>query len=197
MNRLKEKYLEIERRKWNNDEKMVKHLEKNFFNAIEVKDGLLVFNKPYIEKWFCYSYDEFQPDTCDMAQRQCEAVRNKFDVFLRANLKDIERWIKVLEGKAGIGDDIRANQDIYIYDTYYDEDGAEGDRIKSWTNDTEDEIKYRFSKNTKYRKAEKDEIEKILEMYYEMRAYMKKRCETYWKRFGGEKLRTWTYSMWD
>ena len=79
---LKERYLELEGRSWRNDGKVMKSIERNFLNGVDLKDGIMVFEKPSIEKYYCYSYDEFQPDTVEFAQKCCESVSKNFNAFL-------------------------------------------------------------------------------------------------------------------
>lgn len=190
---LKAKYVELETRKWNNDAKMVKYLEKEFLSAVEVAGGMIVFQKPRIEKHYCYSYDEFQYDTVQIAQDKCNAIRNDFNAFLNANLRDINRRIdafirKVDEGNTGY-------DKVWIIDNYCNNDEYTK-YLKGWTIENEDDIKFRFEEGT-YRVAELGEVKAILNAYKAMKEYMIKKCKTYWKRYGGTKLRTWTYSMWD
>lgn len=191
MENLKEKYLEIERRYWKNSQTMMKYCESKYFDAIQLQDGMLVFNKPNIETHFCYSYDEFRPDSCDNAYKQCEAVRTKFDVFLQKNLRDTIRHITALH--KAIEEKNNAWEKVYIIDQYY----GEKNELKSWVVENEHDIQFRFKGNVRYRLATMDELKAILNMYIEIKKYMTKRCQTYWKRYGGSKLKTWTYSMWD
>lgn len=189
---LKERYLELEAKQWGNDAKMMKYHEKNFLNGVDLKDGMIVFDKPRIEKHYCYSYDEFQPDTVHFAQSCCENVRNNFNVFLNTNLKNINRWIAFFQEK--IEEKNQGNEKVWIIDRYC-KNNEYTRLLKTWTNDNDDDIKFRFAEG--YRVAEVDELKKILRAYKEMKEYMTKKCKTYWKRFGGTKLRAWTYSMWD
>lgn len=193
MKNLKERYLELEMKKWNGDEKMVNFLAKNFFNGIDLKDGMMIFSKPSIEKYYCYSYDELRYETVDIAEKQCRNVRESFEAFLKENLKDIERRIKRF-GEI-LKEENRGWDKAWIIEHYTDNDDITKS-LKEWTINSDEEIKFRFKEGT-YRIADMEEIKNILRVYIEMREYMIKRCKTYWKRYGGSKLRTWTYSMWD
>lgn len=191
---LKQKFLEIEAKHWKS-ESMLKFFEKNFFSAVELKDGSIIeFSKPSINTHFCYSFDEFRPDTIDFAHQCCDSVRKNFDVFLSKNLRDINRKIDLLRTK--IEEENKHWEKIYIFERYYRKEGEGKSLLKDWTNSNEEDIKFRFRDNN-YRLADLDEIKAIFTAYIELKEYMTKRCKTYWKRFGGSKLHTWTYSMWD
>lgn len=194
MENLREKVLEIVNRKGNYTDSMIKYFNSKFFNAIELKDGIIDFDKPSIEKHYCYSYDEHQSGSYEFASQCCKSVRNNFDAFLRINLKDIDRRINTFEEKIEEGNS--DYEKVWIIDRHWDAQEKEK-MLKNWTIENDDEIKARFDGKCSYRVAEVEELEKILKVYKEMREYMIKKCKTYWKRYGGTKLRTWTYSVWD
>lgn len=169
---------------WGNDAKMMKYLENKVFKIIKLKDGLIEFEKPSVETRFCYGEDG--GESLDIAIKNCEAVSTKFNVFLRENLSEIEKVLKKLKGKLGQCEDEFWYQNVCICDNY-----NKAPYIKYWTCMDQDRENLYTTQNL--RRATKEEIEAIINVYEELKEYMIKKCKTYWKRFGGSKLHTWTY----
>lgn len=177
-------YLEAVGKIWGKDLKMMKYLEGRVFKILKLKDGLIEFEKPRIETSFCYGEDG--GESYDIALKNCEIVKTQYKSFLRQNLSEMEKVIQKLRGKLGEIEDEFWWQDICICDNY-----TKAPEIKYWT--AMDRERKDLYKTQNLREATKEEIRQILQIFYEMKENLTKRCETYWKRFGGSKLHAWTY----
>ena len=175
---LKNKYIKsLLETTFKNSETMGKHFEKNISNVVKLSAGLMAFNKPSIKTSFCYSYDEVMDchagtDTYRQAQKACDV---KAITFFNDNLEDLNRQLKNLQ-----------DEKIYYIKNYYNnelaikfvtERYAERFPAEIISEATEEDVKILIE-------AVKEEIEKFT-----------KRLNTYYKRYGLTKLRTWTYSI--
>ena len=161
---------DYETRRYGND-RMNEWTVKNLYNVIELSDGTLCgFDKESIETRFCFADEGPQYEIYKnlMSNRE-ERLKN---YFINENLKRIEQRIKVFE-----------KEDMDIPACWIYEDGI---CKPTWLRDDRDiDIKHKLL-NEQDRKA-------ILEIYKEMKVDMIKRLNTWWKRYGADKLHTWTY----
>lgn len=159
------------------DEKWVKYYEKKTLCVKTLPNGdVIAFDKPSVETRFCYSYDEIADcrggsDTMGSADRMCDSVRSDYDVFLAENIRWLKRDLENLE---------KMYHPIYLNRL----DGVEN--VVSYSG-------YQNGGNGWL--ARPDDIEVIKSGIQEQIDYLTKRCAAYWKRYGGSKLHTWTYSI--
>lgn len=183
MENLKEKYMEEVRKVWK-DEGMRDFCEKQFFGAVEISDGMICLDKEKVKTRFCYGEDG--GESLNRAISNCYAVEHKLEVFIRENIKRIERDIYDLKEMLK-----EINQTCWIRRAWIgNKYSGESNKLKFWTilySGREDAYKGGI------RQATKDDLEKILKLYEEFKEYRIKQCKTYWKRYGGSKLHTWTY----
>lgn len=160
-------------------EKWVKYYEKKTLCVKELPNGdVVAFEKPHVETRFCYSYDEVADcrghlDTMGRASRACDSVKSNYDIFLAENLQYLKRDLD------SINDGYRP---IYLNRL----NGMESPNVVSYSG-------YRNGMNGWV--ASPEDIAVIKSGLEEQIAYLTKQCATYWKRFGGSKLKTWTYSI--
>ena len=155
------------------DEKWVKYYEKKTLCVKTLPNGdVMAFDKPSVKTRFCYSFDEVgYPESIDDSNRSCESVRSDYDVFLAENLKWLKRDLENLE---------KMYHPVYL------------NRL----NGVENVVSYSGYQNaTGGRMASPDDIAVIKSGIQEQIDYLTKRCAAYWKRYGGSKLHTWTYSI--
>ena len=161
------------------DEKWVKYYEKKTLCVKELPNGdVVAFEKPHVETRFCYSYDEVADcrghlDTMGRASRLCNSVKSDYDMFLEENIKWLKRDLEQVERnpiylKRLFGMDVNPN--------VVDFSGYQNGPTNNWV-------------------ASPEDIAVIKSGIEEQIAYLTKQCATYWKRFGGSKLKTWTYSI--
>lgn len=160
------------------DEKWVKYYEKKTLCVKTLPNGdVIAFDKPSVETRFCYSFDEVadcygHSDTIGDSNRACDSVRSNYDVFLDENLK----WLK------------RDLENLGMYRPVYLNrlNGVASPNVVSYSG-------YRNGMNGWV--ASPEDIEVIKSGIQEQIDYLTKRCAAYWKRYGGSKLHTWTYSI--
>lgn len=159
-------------------EKERDYLNKTTFDVIKFDDGcLLPINKSHIETHFCFSYDEYmdcQVKTNTYKEAQERADNVGFEYFLEQNLKDIKNRIK----------HIQEEEEMYF--------------VKQYWKGPENVVGFQFWKDAYViRELTNKEKSMIIEVLNKQIENKTKRCQTWWKKYGKEKLKTWTYSCWD
>lgn len=171
------------------NEGMRKYFEKTTFKVIKLKNGgLLDFTKPSVKTRFCYSFDELRPESYEDCREQCDSVRNEYRAFLAENTYEIRRRIRALEKileRNGEGDEF-----VWIVPAY--RDYGKGNEFVHYSYGQHYQVK-RFWDGIE--KADIEDVKKILEVEEELLRYVEKKCESYWKRYGGSKLHVWSYSV--
>ena len=162
------------------DEKWVKYYEKKTLCIKTLPNGdVIAFDKPSVETRFCYSFDEVadcygNSDTIGDSNRACYAVSSQYDVFLEENIKWLKRDLENLGRSRPIyfkrlfGMDVNPNVVAWS--------GYQNGPTNNWV-------------------ASEEELEIIKQGIQEQIDYLTKRCAAYWKRYGGSKLKTWTFSI--
>lgn len=190
---LKTVYTEELKKAWDTDE-MVKHCSKSTAFVIEHDGALYGIEKPRIATRFCFGYgingisDSEQEQE---AETLAEIAQKSADYFINQNLKIIDEWIErlkeILEG-------MEENRDEWSYPRYMIETG------KKYTGQQEDcKLRYYSIVNT-FNEVVHGEIcedtelvKKLLAGYEKVRADFIKRLNTYLKRYGLSKVKTWSY----
>ena len=176
--------------KYPNDFEMQEYCISKISNAYKLECGLIVeFEKQSIEKSFCFSegingmYDEGMSKAAwNMTKRAKEK-----DYFFAENLSVFDKLEKMIEGQHGF--------DYYIHRVSFSSKcgwiktkqaeicGLTG--YSQWMERVDQEDK-------QYSLTQKD-ISGLKRVCGEEREKMKKRLDAWWKRFGSEGIRTWTY----
>ena len=155
-------------------EGMRSYFEKKTSNVFKTSEGLFIrFEKPDISKRFCFGYDEFIANDYEEASEACRSVCKEY--FMNENLKGIEERIKSLK-----------EQDVYLLQNY-----ENSSKVFSWVTK---EYTYRFPCLTPYMILPNDDKKLLIEMAEMELVKFKKRLETYYKKYGLTKLKTWTFS---
>ena len=192
-NELKAVYTEELKKAWDTDE-MVKHCSKSTAFVIEHDGALYGIEKPRIETSFCFGYgingisDSEQEQE---AEAMAETAQKSADYFINQNLKIIDEWIErlkeILEG-------MEENWDVWSYPRYMIATG------EKYTGQQEDcKLRYYSIVDTFYGATQgkicndTELIKKLLAGYEEVRADFIKRLNTYLKRYGLSKVKTWSY----
>lgn len=153
---------------------MRKHFETTTLGAVELSCGMLEIDKKTVQRHFCagWGYGVSMADAHDIAHQPTKS----YEDFLAANVS-----------RSGLNDALiklaAAGENVYLDKRYGDDCDA-----VYW-------MACRVGENVKTSavKATAEDIEKI-KMSLEMSLNnLKKRCATYWKKYGASKLRCWTY----
>lgn len=179
-------------------ERWRKYYNGNVLTAARLTGGELVkIEKLHMETSFCYGYGmngcDFDNDH-ERAARCCDAVRDSFYWFLEENLRECKRSLKWLRSRleylSMFGDTpylvvITNDRQTYVQDI---------DKFSHYLQYMSEENALKYSgENATLRKLTKRDIEILIAAYKVQLADIAKRCKTYWKRYGGSKLHTWTY----
>lgn len=158
-------------------ERMRKYFEKEITNVVKLSAGLMAFDKPNIKTSFCYSYDEVMDchagtDTYRQAQKACNVQEQ---TFIEDNLEDLNRQLKHLQ-----------EEKIYFIKNYNRNDLA----IKFVTESYKDKFPSEI-----IAEATEEDVKILIDAVNEEIKAFAKRLNTYLKKYGTSKLRTWTYSI--
>ncbi|MBO7714389.1 MAG: hypothetical protein J6S85_12510 [Methanobrevibacter sp.] len=153
-------------------------LKKSIFEVVELSDGrLYALDKSHMDTHFCFSFDEVmdcQSGTHTYQEANDRASNVQYDYFLQENIKELLRDVDVLENE----------KDLYICKHYY----KGTDNIVGYCG---------WKNNDTVRELTDDDRQRIIDAKKRQIENKTKRCATYWKKYGKEKLHTWTYSCWD
>ena len=147
--------------------------ESTKYTAAIVTDGdkAFRFTKPSIETSFCH------PDEPEDEARAWMRYSRTYEHFRAENLAAIDRKIEVLEN-AYLGDLCGA----FIYREY--------DGFYDWGINTD---RYYLVKESNPQPMTEEQRDGIIEALRIVREGFEKRLQTWWKRYGADKLHCWTY----
>lgn len=143
--------------------------------AEQLSGGIICFEKPALKTHFCYGWGMYA-GTTEEASDSCESVENDYDVFLAENL-DYNRHKSLLEKVE------KEPEHVYLVKKYNESGKFVDFRV----------FPYGIGIGDSPVKATPEDVEKIKEGLKKQIENLTKRCASYWKRFGGSKLKTWTY----
>lgn len=190
-----EEYIDEMRKVWK-DKGMLDFHRKEFSSAVRLENGaLLVFEKPRIETRFCFGYsDDMTGDDHRRAMKAEKAARTE-SYFLSANLNDFDRQIKGLEKGSNwdeIGGDYYGKTWYLCRVSYNSQTGPLN--LFRYTAVNEYELQhYPHMYPGEYVKMSDKDRATILAGLKHERDKFEKRLQAYLKRYGTEKLHTWTY----
>ncbi len=178
---LKKRLEELLRREvWKSDERMVQFCLKESARIVPLSNNNYIsIEKPRIKTSFCFGYSLSRYDTedYDNANKMANYASKSEEYFIKENMKQFDELIKELE------DD---NYKVFLINHYQ---GQPKDseykqlRFRRWYEDKyEDEIELTA-----------DDKKAIKEAYEIEKEVFQKRLNTYLKRYGTSKLRTWSY----
>jgi 23S rRNA A2030 N6-methylase RlmJ len=166
---------------WKNDEKMIDFCLKKITGIVRLADGgLFTFEKPTIETKFCFGYGLYGISTEEEdqgARHSCELAKKKKN-FIAENMRFFNHIQECL------------NYDGTIYSTCH----YPGSPNLLRNIDT-DYTERRFGRPVFYKAGilSPEDIENLKTELENQKNLFRKCLETYWKRYGASKLKTWTY----
>lgn len=134
-------------------------------------DKFFRFVKPDIETRFCH------PDEPEQEAREWLRYSRTYEHFRNENLAGIDRKIEMLK-EAYLGD-LRGAFVFLDWDGFYE-----------WGIDTD---RYYLRSTANPQPMTEEQREAILNALQVVRAGFEKRLQTWWKRYGADKLHCWTY----
>lgn len=172
----------------------VKCFEAKYYEyALKFDNNFLCFSKPDIKTRFCFGYGlngvSSQEDYEGAREREKNMETNK-QAFIDANLEDLNKSIKDLQDFI---DNFFDNKNTCFSSRYNKificKNSYEHKAYLAWSWD----YKNIRDKDMIIREATKEDLLLIIEVYKQQIENFKKRLNTYLKRYGLSKLRTWTY----
>jgi hypothetical protein len=167
---------------WGKDEKMVDFCVKSTSGVVKFEEGgYYLFRKPSIQTRFCFGYGQNGISSVEEFESACEARKQAEtkEAFIRENMYGFE----------DLEETFNFDGPVYIVEDY---DGKNGCMLRSLRTE---EYKRRWNSLHGTSVGELSETDKEnlkKELKAQKKAFMK-RLETYWKRYGSSKLKTWTY----
>lgn len=204
MTEVKNEFIQKECEKERNPEKWAKFLNKHYSYVAKIDNYYLAIEKEEIKKSFCFGHGQNGKTTteethnaCDMAQH----ARTSERYFLNENLQGINQ--KILNLKYFLLESEEEKEEYYKNhrnDLNYSIQFEKVYLQKTYTNKADfnslsasDFERCSWLKNNIIRELTKDEIKKIVEMLEKEKLDFTKRLNTYLKRYGLSKIKSWTY----
>lgn len=166
---------------------------KNYEYALNFDNNFLCFDKPDIETSFCFGYGlngVSSQEDYEGAREQEKNMETNQQAFINANLEDLNKSIKDLQDFI---DNFFDNKNTCFSSRYNKificKNSYNHLAFLAWSWDY-DNIR---DKEMIIREATKEDLLLIIEVYKQQIENFKKRLNTYLKRYGLSKLRTWTY----
>lgn len=177
------------------DEHMLDYCLKKIDEVIVLKDNsLITIDKPRIKTHFCFGHGLNGVSTREQEESANNLMRyaeTNSQYFIRENLEGINQTIKSLQ-KALEEYDERSGLRIYTRQHYtHGDSDLRSINVTSWEHYPEN-APYFWGSETP-RRLDKEDIQRCINGYENVKARFIKRLNTYLKRYGLTKLRTWTY----
>lgn len=178
-NGLKQQYIDmVIDETFKNDEKMREHFNKSIFEVVKLKDGQLIeIPKSNIETRFCFGYG--YSNDYKSASDTMQYARKNSDYFINENLKSLEFTIKSMQ-----------EHNVYIGVAY--SNAPKDTKIYTYYVELDNGAYHKYDKPY-YILLDNDDKQLIINALLREKASFTKRLNTYLKRYGLTKLRTWTY----
>lgn len=168
---------------WGNDKEMLDYCYKKFSYAIRLQNGgILPFEKPRIENRFCWADEGVSLENYNYVTSNEERLKQ---YFLQENLAGFDEEIKQL-----------SKSDDVLGTLYIERLGGEDSTQNLWRwclwNDYDVKVNPWKYKGDHEKMSDADR-KTILAAVQHERDKFEKRLNTYLKRYGTSKIRTWTY----
>lgn len=189
-----DEYLAEIKKHWGTSSSMMDHFRKEFSSAVRLTNGqLLDFEKPRIETKFCFGYHTASPGSdFDEACAEQDKFMESVKPFLHENLAPFDNAIKKIE--TGHGDYEWQTLWLCISRRCWGDDAL---NLWQWhlcsPGDFDENVAHAAKYGGDYQRVSDEDREIILNGLKHEREKFFKRLETYLKRYGLTKIRTWTY----
>ena len=193
---LLEEYMQEWTKVWQ-DQSMLDYNRKRFSGAVRLTNGgILFFEKPRIDSSFCFhdegpQYEFYQHMMADRETR----LR---DYFLHKNLDAMDEEIRALECNCHFPEG-EYHSHYYCKTWYLQRCRYTGEtaplrlwQARAWSDYDVEHETWRYEPGTYEKMCDEDRLA-ILEGLKREREKFDKRLQTYLKRYGTSKIRTWTY----
>lgn len=178
------------------DEKPADKYAADVIGYVKISNGdFIPFEKSRIKTRLCFGFDELRSETIEQSNHSAHAAENDYNFFESLQTQEIDREIATIERAIAAREQAAADHaagQCAFYSMgdliFTARDTWRGDKITHWrawnpNNEPADNA------------LELDDLRAILDGLNAQKEYKQKQARTYWKRFGGSKLHTWTYSV--
>lgn len=177
-------------REWPTNEKMAKWLQGQIVEVLQIKGALLGIDKPKIEKTFGFHDEGPNFDLYCSLNKDNDKMKN---YFIYKNTKDLRELVQTLEKE-------NCMDYPYVLGVFYRDNGTAKLAWEDYARLTDcGEIENGLKKHEKKENfipvvcLAKEEREMIISAYKKVLADFEKRLSVWWKKYGAEKLNTFTY----
>lgn len=181
---------EYAKREWPNNEGMAKWEQKHTAGVVKLHDTLLGIDKPSIEKSFGF-HDE--GPNYDLYKDLLKNTDKMKEYFIYRNTKDLQKIVQTLEKE-------NCMQYPYVLGVMYLDNGTARLVWEDYSRLTDcGEIENGLQKHEKMPNVvpvvclDKVDREMIISAHKKVLADFEKRLSVWWKKYGAEKLNTFTY----
>ena len=166
---------------WGKNDKMVKYCLSRVSNAVILSNGLIyIFEKPHLETSFCFGYDNDEA-SYNHANDMVETVTSDYgEYFVKRNIDSFKNLEKTLTDKFN----------RFLFHTKYNKSNFASTIYKKSDIEFHSWITPR---NVEMFELNDEDVTKLIEVNKLEMEKMSKRCFTYLKKYGTEKLRVWSY----
>jgi hypothetical protein len=168
---------------WGKDEKMVKYCLGRVSDAVLLSNGLIyIFEKPNLETSFCFGYDN-DDASYNHANNMAKTVTDDYgEYFVKRNVDCFNRFAEIFEEK---------KYDKFLVHARYNKSAKFSSNI--YKKSDVDYHPWMVNSNVNLFEINDEDIKQLLKINELEKEKMTKRCFTYLKKYGTEKLRVWTY----
>ena len=183
---LKERYRKEMEKVWKTQD-MVDYCVNKAMVLVELDAGLFAVEKQSIKKRFCFGYSlsQYDSESYDNANQMAGRAMKDPAYFTNENLKKLRGSIKAITGalkNRGLG-----YMGGIIYMSHYKE--GYDSKVIQWSDDWERRL---YSGPNVHDMSESD-ARKLLKAYWAAYRMQQKKIKTYLKRYGLDKVESWTY----
>ena len=181
---------EYAKREWPNNDGMAKWLQKHTAGVVKLNDTLLGIDKPSIEKSFGFHDEGPNYDLYKDLRKNKDKMK---EYFIYKNTKELQKIVQTLERE-------NCMQYPYVLGVMYLNNGTARLVWEDYSHLTDcGEIETGLKKHEKMPNVvpvvclAAEEREMIISAYKKVLADFEKRLSVWWKKYGAEKLNTFTY----
>ena len=181
---------EYAKREWPNTERMSGWLQKHTAGVVKLNDTLLGIDKPHIETTLAFHDEGPNYALYKDLLKNTDKMR---EYFIYRNTKDLQKIVQTLEKE-------NCMQYPYVLGVMYLNSGTARLVWEDYSHLTDcGEIENGLKKHEKMQNVvpvvclDKEVREMIISAYKKVLAEFEKRLSVWWKKYGAEKLNTFTY----
>ena len=181
---------EYAKREWPNNERMSDWLQKHTAGVVKLNDTLLGIDKPHIETTLAFHDEGPNYDLYKDLLKNTDKMR---EYFIYRNTKDLQKIVQTLEKE-------NCMQYPYVLGVMYLDNGTARLVWEDYSHLTDcGEIENGLKKHEKMQNVvpvvclAAEDREMIISAYKKVLADFEKRLSVWWKKYGAEKLNTFTY----